>query len=640
LKLKLNTPLKEGVSFRQDLVGLRGLAILSVLLFHYFPFHRLTSGGFIGVDIFFVLSGFVITKSILSKPFFGKREFLSFIAKRIKRLFPALISILLFLLTWGFLLYRENEYQSLLNEIKTTSVFLSNWSHVKKASYFDPSIYSDSLLHTWSLAIEGQFYFALPIIILCIRKKNIQLIILSVIFFISFSSLVFFSLSQNMKFYGTSTRVWELLAGVIAAYAQYFYSPSLGRLSLRPLLQRFYNASPVLGISLIATGLLLIDSSSDFPGLLTLFPVCGTLLIILSNTKSIVSRYFFNNRLLLFFGEISYSLYLWHWILLSSVFILLGHIPGLYLKIFLILLAIMISSISTFFLEKPIIAMAKNTRITWIMIFCLLPIFLFSSQVSSSTNIDARKAARIQQNYSGDVSHKKFYTYLENSFSHCSPTSLYNSASKYSGYSRCYQGNEGIRDVALIGDSHTEHIFPGLSSKFPDLNFVYYLTNSDYSVENLENYRVSKVILEDPNIKFVVINSFWFANRINTNNLTKFIDLFTNAGKKVLVFNDVPDFNFDPMSCKFTRPYLNFKICSQKLPNDYFFKISLLKSVVDNREGSYFIDTFGSFCNLKRKSCSMINNEQILYRDYHHLNLEGSLFFASMINDKAVFTSD
>ena len=122
--------------------------------------------------------------------------------------------------------------------------------------------------------------------------------------------------------------------------------------------------------------------------------------------------------------------------------------------------------------------------------------------------------------------------------------------------------------------------------------------------------------------------------------VTEYIELFTRAGKKVFVFNDVPDFNFDPLACKFTRPYINFSICSQKLSNDYYAKIRLLNSVVDNRKGSFFIDTFENFCNFERTSCSMKKNEKIFYRDYNHLNIEGSIFFASMIEDKIFLSAE
>jgi hypothetical protein len=300
----------------------------------------------------------------------------------------------------------------------------------------------------------------------------------------------------------------------------------------------------------------------------------------------------------------------------------------------------MLASISTFIFEKPIIARASNKSIVLILFFYLLTILLVFLQVSNSSHLNSRKASQIQENYAGEIGHKKFYGYLEKNFSHCGPISLYENASTYAGRSRCYQSKAGVRDVALIGDSHAEHIFPGLSRKFSNLNFVYYLTNSNYSVNNPENFKVSQVILEDPNIKFVVINSWWFAKRINPKMVTEYIELFTRAGKKVFVFNDVPDFNFDPLACKFTRPYINFSICSQKLSNDYYAKIRLLNSVVDNRKGSFFIDTFENFCNFERTSCSMKKNEKIFYRDYNHLNIEGSIFFASMIEDKIFLSAE
>lgn len=627
----LNYSLSLKTGFRTDLGGLRGIAIISVLLFHYFPYSRLTRGGFIGVDIFFVLSGFLITQSILAKPTFGKKEFVLFIDKRIKRLFPALAFAMWILTSLGFLLYQKDEYRQLATEIISSSFFVTNWLHLKEASYFDPSIYASTLLHTWSLAIEGQFYIALPLLLLVFRKKIVQLLLLSSIFLFSYFILIIIPLSQNMKFYGTPTRLWELLGGVIAAYSQYYLLSLRDDTKFNYFYSRANRLFPLLGIVLIGTGFLLINSESNFPGFLSLYPFFGSLFIILGPTKGVISRYLLNNRFLIFFGEISYSLYLWHWILLSSAYILVGYVATLYLKIFLILLSILLATISTFLIEKPILKASKKYNFVSILSFFFLPVFFFSMLFVVPSIEESRKASEIKQNYYGQIGHQKFYDYLKINFPHCLPKPLYKAAPKYLDEFRCYQSNQKNHDVALIGDSHAEHIFPGLSFEFPDINFVYYLTNSNYSMKDPLNAEVAKTVLEDSNIKTIILNSWWFANKIDPTELERFIAIFTNADKKVFIFNDVPDFYFDPKACNFTRPYLDFKLCSQSLPKDYVTKTKLLRSAVDNRKNSFFIDSFGFFCDFENRKCSMNGSEAIFYRDYNHLNIEGSLYFARSI---------
>lgn len=627
--LKNSFQLKAG--FRTDLGGLRGVAVISVLLFHYFPYSRLTRGGFIGVDIFFVLSGFLITQSILAKPTFGKKEFLLFVDKRIKRLFPALAFAMCILASLGFLLYQKNEYRQLAIEITSSSFFVTNWLYLKEASYFDPSIYANTLLHTWSLAIEGQFYITLPLLLLVFRRKVVQLLLLSLIFLVSYSILMTIPLSQNMKFYGTPTRLWELLGGVIAAYSQYYFLSIRDSRNFNQFYQQVHRLFPFLGITLIGTGFLLINSESNFPGLLSLYPFFGALFIILGPTKGFISRYILKNRFLIFFGEISYSLYLWHWILLSSTYILVGYVATLYLKISLILLSILLAVISTFFIEKPILKASKKYTFLSILTFFFLPVFFFSILFVVPSIEESRKASDIQPNYYGQIGHQKFYDHLEINFPHCLPKLLLKSAPKYQDEFRCYQSNQKSHDAVLIGDSHAEHIFPGLSSEFPDINFVYYLTNSNYSMRDRLNAEVAKTVLKDSNIKTIILNSWWFADKIDPIELKRFIAIFTNANKKVFILNDVPDFYFDPKACNFTRPYLDFKLCSQSLPKEYVTRTKLLRSAVDNSENSFFIDSYRFFCDFDNRKCSMNGSEAIFYRDYNHLNIEGSLYFARSI---------
>ena len=258
--------------FRKDLNGLRGIAIIIVLFFHAFPYHRYTNGGFIGVDVFFVLSGYLITKPLLSEKLFNLEDYKSFIGKRVKRIIPALSLVLLFLLMFGFFAYDKNEYKILLREIFYSGTFLTNYLHIDKSSYFDPSSYSYNLLHTWSLSIEAQFYFIFPLVLFLLRNRFKSLIVFFIAFCLSFFVCIF-TVEYNSRFYGFSSRVWEILAGVLCAYLErYFLKSKLSENLIRAVL-------PYFGLVLIIFGGLF-NSQNNSPGWNSLLPVLGTSFVI------------------------------------------------------------------------------------------------------------------------------------------------------------------------------------------------------------------------------------------------------------------------------------------------------------------------------------------------------------------------
>ena len=297
------------MQYRADIDGLRAIAILPVILFH--AGLESFSGGFVGVDIFFVISGFLITTIIYNKIRQGNFSLVYFYDRRARRILPALFFMLAIVsvAAWFFLL--PNEYVSYSKSLFSTTIFSSNFYFWLTADYFDSAAESKPLLHTWSLAVEEQYYIFFPIFlafIIASFKRHIHLILWT-IFILSFAlSVIGVFYKPVMTFYLAPTRAWELLFGSLLAVGS--ISP--------PKNKQVQELLGIIGFSLIVVSIMVLDENSTFPGLNALAPCLGTLMIIMAGMgqrKSIVNS-ILALRLPVFIGQLSYPLYLWHWPLL------------------------------------------------------------------------------------------------------------------------------------------------------------------------------------------------------------------------------------------------------------------------------------------------------------------------------------
>ena len=286
--------------YRPDIDGLRALAVMAVIIFHTFP--KLLPGGFVGVDIFFVISGYLITQIILSDLGSGKFSAASFYARRIRRIFPALIVVLIatFALGWYYLL--PAELVSLGKNILASALFSANLMLLSEVGYFDVAAHLKPLLHLWSLGIEEQFYLVWPWLLWALPRTWLTpaMVLAIAASFALDVSMVEHHPSET--FYLPFTRAWELLAGAVLVR-----------------FPRAKNANNELiafaGIVAIEGSFFLLDARSVFPGWAAVLPVGGTMLL-LQSEASLVNRFALANRLAVGVGLISYPLYLWHWPLL------------------------------------------------------------------------------------------------------------------------------------------------------------------------------------------------------------------------------------------------------------------------------------------------------------------------------------
>ncbi|WP_126650560.1 acyltransferase family protein [Chryseobacterium aureum] len=330
------------MKFKNDISFLRAFSVVAVMLYH-FKF-TLFKGGFIGVDIFFVISGYLMTRIILTS--FSKDNFklLDFYGKRIARIFPALLVMIFFFMVVIYF-FVPTQFIPYLESSFSSSLFFSNIFYYLNSGYFDASSQLNFLLHTWSLSVEWQFYMFYPLLLLLLKKTySANFRLFRTIFFslivMSFIMMMVHNINDNaFSFFIFYTRAWEMMFGGLA----FLYERDTHKLK-----QKYKNFIVIICILILAVCIYTIEShSTSWPSFLTIIPVASTSLILLLNTDF----KFFKNKIVTFLGNISYSLYLWHWpIYVLSLYY--GLHERLRYKIIFISLSIIFAIISYYLIEK------------------------------------------------------------------------------------------------------------------------------------------------------------------------------------------------------------------------------------------------------------------------------------------------
>ena len=257
--------LSNSIKYRPDIDGLRGIAVLSVVLFHAFPAQ--IPGGFIGVDIFFVISGYLISKILyesITKPGFILNELPIFYARRIIRIFPSLITVLIASYIFGWFILYKDEFISLSKHLSGGATFLSNFILLNESGYFDSESELKPLLHLWSLGIEEQFYLLFPLLLFIFYKLRFNLLaIISLIFISSFLfNVSYLNIDPVYTFYSPLTRAWELMAGALLAKYTYLTCEDTVT-TLR--IKFFYNCMSLVGIVLLLSSCFTLNRSTPYP---------------------------------------------------------------------------------------------------------------------------------------------------------------------------------------------------------------------------------------------------------------------------------------------------------------------------------------------------------------------------------------
>lgn len=333
------------LAYRPEIDGLRAIAVLTVVIYH--ANLGFMGGGFVGVDVFFVLSGFLISSIILEEGSRGAFSYWTFYKRRILRIFPALFTMIAACIAFGWIWFPPVDYKRFADTAIAAAAFYSNFYFYDKSDYFAPDAITQPLLHTWSLGVEEQFYIVAPFLLLAfLRYPKVRILGFVVLFLASLAfSVIALTIDQPLAFYMLPSRTFELMTG--AALALGF----LPRINSR----RIAEVASIAGLALILAPALFYTHDTPFPGFAALLPCFGTMLVIHANTEvQTATGRILSSGPFVFFGKISYSLYLWHWPFLAFGLFRYGEDLGAQWVLGLLVGATFVSYLSYRFIEQPV----------------------------------------------------------------------------------------------------------------------------------------------------------------------------------------------------------------------------------------------------------------------------------------------
>ena len=420
-------------TYRPEIDGLRALAVVSVLIFHLNPVWL--SGGFIGVDIFFVISGFLITNIIRTKLLKNEFSFSEFYARRAKRIFPALFIVLIISSLFAYISLPPEEFKSFFKDLRYVLLQFGNVHFSNDLDYFSQGLAASPLLHTWSLGVEEQFYLLWPLL-LFISFKWLSPALRAPVFLACLIGSIALSealltIDAKQAYYMVYSRGWELLLGGILVFGKL---PEITR-------KRTADITSVLTLGIIV-GCLLIYSESDFPGLKALLPVAATALFIHSATHyKGIGHQLLCIKPALTIGLYSYSLYLWHWPLIAFTKTLTENALTLQAIVIITLVCFVLAGLTYRFIEQPFLKTTANTRKVLISSFCFIVFGVVASNTLKHFDYHPSRSA---------------YAYDLNESLAINTQALCKKDFK----ATCTPYADGRYDLLLAGDSHGAHYAP------------------------------------------------------------------------------------------------------------------------------------------------------------------------------------
>ena len=615
--------------YRRDIDGLRAVAILPVIFFH--AGLKLFSGGFVGIDIFFIISGFLIGTIILNDLDLKKFSPVDFYRRRFFRIFPAFIAVIFICILTGYFYLLPRDYQNLSESILASIFFVSNVYLSKTSGYFDLNSDLKPLLHTWSLSVEEQFYIIFPLIAFYLyRSKAGRFLFLITSFFIIslIISEVYSYKNPAASYYLLWSRFWQLMLGVIVALLVKRNYINTG--------VKYNSILSFIGFCLIIYSVTFFDADIVYPGLNALLPSMGVVLVIIFSNKDNLTGKLLGSKLFVFVGLISYSLYLWH----QPLFAFSRHIWGYDLSPLMIMLVIFallpIAYFSYYFIERPF-RIGGSLSNAFGFVFLLTVTFiicLLALKVINTNGAENRSNLILINN--GDVGNKIFYGELKK-FPACQPSEIEKNGVTFEGLNRCRQSKRLVDPtIALVGDSHAEHLFPGLANKLPNENIAIYVNRTYPFSSAIDFQEIFDYIKSSKSIHTVIFGVKWqryFDDKILKNNLSQelieTIRPIVSAGKKVILMGDIPIYSFSAESCKFNINLIDSNRCDQKLDDVILtqkFFMSELSKVQEAIPIIFFFNIRDLFCF--ESYCTMQINSSLLYRDEGHLSILGSVLVA------------
>ena len=653
-------------AYRPDIDALRGIAVAAVVLFHAFP--DALPGGFIGVDVFFVISGYLITGIVARDLEAGRFSLWRFYSRRVNRIVPALLAVLLACALAGWWLLLSGEYRMLGTHTAGASIFGSNFVLLGESGYFDEAAHTKPLLHLWSLGIEEQFYIAWPMALwLTLRLGRAPARMAGIAAVLSFAAAVWIvSFDKAAAFYHPLLRAWELLVGGLLALVQQ-------RRPAGPQPHLPHSAMVgVLGVAAMLAPMLWIDRHALFPGAWALLPTIGTVAIIGSDVDAPVNRALGRSRLLVWMGLISFPLYLWHWPLLTFARIVAGDAPALALRLALVGVAVALAWLTYRFVERHARAPRRAAAKSWALVSGLAGVGLAGLALAQSDGLPwrpsvARYEAKAQDLRGPAASGRGLPCRAEGKDP--GPPLRY-----------CLVSRAGPATAALLGDSHADHLFDGLAQadsarnwllighpSTPPLLDVTTRMGGDGDDRQARAEAAIRYVAGNPAIRTVVIAYFGNTYLLDESvapaferggprtqatlssarwpglgkeelierGLGRTVDVLRESGKHVILFAGVPELAFLPKDC-IGRPASSLfrRACELARPAVDARRarhLALLQRVASSRPEIDVFDPIGILCDEAR--CRFDSPDGLFYRDWHHLSVPGSHLVGAVLVD-------
>lgn len=646
------------MKYRKDIDGLRAVAVLPIVLFHVG--YKWIPGGFVGVDIFFVISGYLISSIILSEISTGRFSFRRFYGRRVRRIVPALIFTLLATLVAGYFFLLPNEYEDLTRSAIAALAFVPNihfW--LTSSTYFGLDVVVTPLLHTWSLGVEEQFYilfpFSLYLLLTRTTRKTAFFVLLTILCASLTLNMVAVSIDPKYAFYMLPTRAWEFLAGVVLS------------LGILPSVTRRYlaNLYATIGTGLLVFSFLKINAHSLFPGRNAIPPVLGTALVIYSgeSAATVVSG-FLSLRIMVGIGVISYSLYLWHWPV--TVYTNL-YSDARYNRVFIILVSLTLAWISHRYVEtryrsrrsmaitaKPLRELRIPFALVSLVALCIFLTKGFPDRIPKTDWKFVKNDANISQ--IGD----------------CKPFS----GSPASGAQICRLGRPDTQpSFVLWGDSHARAISTALNiaaSKLGTSGLLLWdhgcqplvgVFRKDKHRCQIFNNAASVYIHDHPSLKQVFLAGYWrvpFNGHGYDNDHFLIMDKNTSyrssnenrhvfrrgiqrtidglKGRKITIIQDIPEIGSQfgkSVSSQFVRAawlhpgiHRNLVYNEGEDPFEDTFYQTLVKPLLAANRGIRYLKVISALCS--ENKCPLILNGGLSYHDGDHLSQYGASLLAPL----------
>jgi len=626
------------LNYRPEIDGLRAIAVISVIFFHLkinLFNHSLFSGGYLGVDIFFVISGYLISSIIIKElNTTGSFSFKNFYERRIRRIIPVLFVVIIASTALAWMYFLPSSFIDFAKSIISTLIIISNFYFLDvQSNYFDLEVNFRPLLHTWSLSIEEQFYLVFPFV-LFFSFKYLKFFLFHLLIFFFLISFFFSVWASEVypwyNFYLTPSRAWELLFGSILAYVEINHRNKI------KFNKFFAEKMTFFGFLLIIYGIFLFDEQIKHPSLKTLVPVIGTGLIIwFGREKSIINK-LLTYRSVVFLGLISYSLYLWHYpIIIFNNYNWSIKIPNY----FILLIIFVISCISYFFIERIFrVKKIKFKLVCMVLISVFIALNAFSFYIIKNNGFKNRFATNIENYKLDNQIHGKERTEFKKKIG--SPD---------------FQKNTKIK-ILIVGDSHGRGLFNSFIQNL-DLFPLYDFAIDDVILEtvNLLKYFKNNDCNKNKNSKFcksdyVVISTNWKVR--NDDILEKIFYLVKKNNKKLILTNT----NVTFLNIGQNTIIDNFILKKKRIPNilesekikkKYYVVNS--SQVIRNRTNE-LISNFSKknkiillkkedlLCDRFKKKCDFFTeNGDKLYFDSSHFTIKGSKYLGKVIFEKNWF---